>query len=105
MQSLVERRVALTQCLSHQAADAGARLNVPVTNPLRAHRIPRRRSNSILRILPNDTMYDSPFHSNTVYGVRVTFEGDEPAERVRPDYPLRSWWLGRSIRGGHHNST
>ena len=67
---------------SHQATHAGAWLHIPVTDTLRGFDLARRRSSSILCLLPDDTMHDRPFHSDTVHGVRVNVKGYEPAERV-----------------------
>lgn len=72
----------LTEYRSHQTTDAGARLNVPLDHAVRSLGVARRRTFSILRILPDDIMHDCPIYSDPIYGLRIIVESDESAERI-----------------------
>ena len=75
---LAWKELLLTDFRSYQAADAGARLYLPIIIAMRPLCLSCRRVHSILRILSYDAVYDDPIYSNTVYGVRVDLESHEP---------------------------
>jgi hypothetical protein len=89
---------------SDQTANASPRFDILINIHLRTISLQSRRPDSILRLVPYDTMHDRPFHCLPIYGLRVAVQSHEPAEGIRPNHPLRRGRPGRRIRGWHHDT-
>jgi len=66
--------------------------------------ISQRRSHRILRLIPHHPLHDCPIHRDTVHGLRILVESDEPEKRVRPNHSLRCWRSCRSICSRDYNA-
>jgi hypothetical protein len=95
--------VAKAEPPSDQAAHATPRLHLQLGPQLRPRGFPQRRSVSLLRILPDDAMHDSPLYGPAVHVVRVVIESHESHRPLRPIHALlcrRTSW--RSCSGYHY---
>lgn len=98
----MEAYLDLTRC-SDQTAHAGPRIYIPHHHPMRITSVPQRGPGGLLRLIPDNAMYDSTFHGDAIYGLRVAVAGDESSQRIRSHHPLCRGWLGRRFRCGHHH--
>ena len=54
---------------SHQTTNAGPRLDAQDDSSVREITLPKRGTNSFLRILPYYTLHDCSVHCHTIYGL------------------------------------